>query len=920
MPELSPSTTAAKHASLPQLGLNDLSVPHRSYRQLLIEGPRDVAFCPSLTSKQLRALQGSIKKAFSGEDLVRRLVVTVRAALLNKTVPQYAEIIGIKRNTLLRIEDKGFDPVRSLATSYHPFVADWRKRAQEQTPTAPFYRWAEHQLTKLLLRRDLGAPYGLLREWQLQVGSEEFTKRTGISSGLLWEYRATQKAFSLKELLDIGEKIHSPAASSDSCASAKEWDSSWVKRARQVYFHQSLKLKRSVSATRLHMAFAWAGINPTVSELARVFPGLSEDSRQRISRFEPIPPAAWQAIRGSEIFPQQIPPSELARIDQTMTQERHLHTRSLPSTRLAVRLMREQKLSTKTLAYLTGVHDDSRPRYGSETIRNLIFDGVAGQTVSWGALAAVLSRNQRELSQLLKLRADEWRDSYQRRTGQPLSPYSLYVKMWGEAPELQEDGAKPPKIDAGLHSKRTEAILRRALTIHTDPDPRVILNDLIQVVGPKRAIARLATSTPRLQSILQGEAVPPWNEYRGWLQAAGIFELPTHEVGWRELCGATLQNSTLTTYGKIQHRIIQTLVFDRFNNKSDFCCAGGVAPGPVLRLFRILEEQGELNANYFERLLSIGGLAPGDPRQKPIKSILTHKDFSTALVEWFNTGLQDVPSPQQALVTHLFSSCEQVSLDDLRPLTTPAHELLDYKYTSLKPKQGATSEENSPASNPLQSTQSSRRSSLFKLEVVKALSFVMHTFPGVTLKEISTAIQRVKASQLNANPETVILSTWVPRFETPSKRRLVEAGIHDASPKVTSHLPTSARDALDRFAEKVRPLLRDNRGPLQSLFSPPDTQPPFAAPELHNLLRSTLATLLPHTNLMPSEAKQLSDALEKIFSLSGSPERSVRLAGTLIGATITAPARHGFSTKLTTLQAIDRLFTFFLEPEDSSAK
>jgi hypothetical protein len=876
-----------------------------------------VCFSPALTSKQLRALQGSIKDAFSKDDPVRRLVVTVRAALLNKTIPQYAEDLGIQANTLLRLEDKGFDPSSSVATSFHPFIADWRKRAQEQSPEALFFRWAEHQLTKLLLRDDIGTPLGLLREWQLQAGSKTFTEITGLASGDIWQYRATKKAFSLKELLDIGEKIHSAASSGDSSASPIEWDDSWVKRARQVYFHQSLKLKRPVSVTRLHMAFAWAGITPTACELGRVFPALSEDNRQRISRFEPIPPAAWQAIRQSEILVQRIPPSELVRLDQAVAQEAHLHTRSSSSTRLAVRLMREQKLSTKTLAHLTGIHDDARPRYGSEMIRNLIFEGVAGQTVSWGALAAVLSRNPRELSQLLKLRADEWKKSYQRRTGQPLSPYSLYTRMWGEAPELQEDVAKPPKLDAGLHSEKTEAILRRALTLHTDPDPRVILKDLLQIVGLKRAIGRLATSAPRLQSILNGEAVPPWIEYRGWLRAAGIAELPAHEVGWRELCGTTLHSPKLTPNGKIQYRIIQTLVFDRFSHKSDFCRAGGEDRAPGLRLLKTLKEQGELSPTHFDRLLSIGGLAPGDPRQKPIKNTLTHKDFSTALVQWLNTGLQDIPAPQQALVTHLFSSCEQVSLDDLRPLTTPARELLECKYTRLNRNESSTSGATSPPSEPLQRALDSQRSSNTQPQIVEALTVIMRAFPGVTLREISTAIQRVKASLLNANPETVILNGWVPRFEKPSERRLVEAGVKDAAPKVTLHLPTGARDALERFAETVRPLIRADRDPLQALFPPLDTQPPLAAPALHDLLRSTLSTLLPHTNLMPSEAKQLSDAVEKIFSLSTSPERSARLAGSFIGATITAPARHGSSTKLTTLQALERLFTFFLEPENT---
>jgi hypothetical protein len=80
-----------------------------------------------------------MKDAFGKEDPVRRLIVTVRAALLNKTVPQYAAELGIQSNTLSRFEAKGFEPSSSVVTSFYPFIADWRKRAQEPNPEAFFF-------------------------------------------------------------------------------------------------------------------------------------------------------------------------------------------------------------------------------------------------------------------------------------------------------------------------------------------------------------------------------------------------------------------------------------------------------------------------------------------------------------------------------------------------------------------------------------------------------------------------------------------------------------------------------------------------------------------------------------------------------------------------------------------------------------
>lgn len=912
MPEPSPSASHRIHPPLPQIGLHDLSVPHRSYEQMLRGGPAEVVFPSALTPRQLRALRCSVTEAFADQDPVRRLIVTVRAALLNKTVPQYAEILGIRPNTLSRIEDNGFDPARSVATAYHPFIADWRKRAQEKTPLSPFFRWAEHRLTKLLLQRDFGTPVGLLREWQLQVGSETFTKKTGIASGEFWQYRSLEKAFTFGELIHIGRKIH-PAPGSSS--SPKRWDAPWVKRTRQIYFHQALKLNRPVSIARLHMALEWAGISPTVSGLGQAFPKLSEETRQRIIRFEPIPLSAWRTIQRSEVFSKHLPPSELQRIDQAMQRESRYRTPRLESTKLAVKIIREQKLSTKTLARMTGVHDDARPRHGAETIRNLIFEGVAGNTVPWGALAAVLSRDTKEFSRLLTLRANEWQQSYHRRTGQHLSPSSLYLRMWGEPPAKQDNIGESPKLEAGLHSRRTQAILRRSLLLHTDPDPRLVLHELLSLTGAREAIRRVASSLPRMYGIIRGDVVPSFHEYRRFLQTGGITELPLHEIGWRELRGSSRTEPNLTQYGAVQHRIIQMLISERFASRQDFLLAARVNPKTETHTFNLLRQRGELPVVLFDRLLAIGGCPEGQPRRQTIDRILQEKDYPAAISKWFDSGLHDLLPRAREAVINLFASREDISLDDLRPFTTSAQELLDYRHLlSLEQKLGPPTESPTPAYSTERPV--SLRQVGFKKELwVDGVVVVMRAFPGVTLSEISSSLKSFHISLLKSNLQTLIPSRWTPRFESVSDRRLVEAGVIDTPPKKTSHLPEDARRALEFFKTNLQPHLREGQGILQTLFPSVDTPPPFDVASLRELLQTTLSVLLPHTNLTRSEAMQLSQAVGKSFALTRTPEGSARLIGRLINTNLAPSATTTSTTTLTTFEALERLLSFFAAPE-----
>ena len=853
--------------------------PRSAYQALLASKPNQLPEYLELPNRRRPALEKALAFAFSDHDPVRQLIIFVRAYVLRKSGPEYAQEVGLKSNSYSQLEARGFDPNRSVASSFGCFLRDWEKRAEETPQAASFFRWAQQRLERLLVGPELGTPLGFLLARQNRAGKKNFADATGLKPETLSTYRSLNKNITFAELVGVIEALSMVPKPQRSAAF---WDSPLVKDARRVFFHQSLQLGRPASAIKVHMLLTWGGVQVTSPGLRRQIPLLTDGEAGKIVRFEFISSATWEKLREVKGLVKLVSASFVASIDEAIKREGAARVVCATSTILAVDLMRAQRLSNKHIARIAGIYDPKRSREGTALVRTAIFDKVASPLVPWGALAALLSRDMESFQKLVSSREAEFSSEYRRRSGHPIGTATLAKKIWGEVDAL---ATHPPEALEGLNSAHTKSILTRFLRPFVSGVPSATIGAMVEVRGLLPMWRRAHSSPERFSGIMSEKVVPSYPEYVRLLRAGYVKVNHLHEVGWRHAFGAYVRNHEGgDLFGAMQRRVLKTLLSEAYESRSDALTKGKRAPSTFAPWFQALDKQGSVPRAVWNRMLDLIGVVPGSGRRSTVDSLLTIKEYPAAIREWFVKGMGGLTDAEQRDVAHLMQVGPQIHPKCLFGVAESGGELLEIVHGL---KDGSIT-----------------AMSLSRKRTLRGVLTVMKMFPGATLDDVREVFDKEGKIVRIWAESTTVPASWVPRFDNYSDKMLIEQGILEA--RTTQNFVPSG---IFQLRTRLQRALGDDveRSSFLAVLYPPERGAIRGdSDQLVEIVRQLLNHASGFINLDNAQKKQLFDTFKE--SMSGAPTfLDARLK---IGAFLSTLGGSPERKTLSAHEALDRLLTF----------
>jgi hypothetical protein len=832
-------------------------LPYSVYKSLISrDEPPQVPSGLGLTEKRRSALNDSLSAAYATKDPAKRLMVLVRAYCLHQSIPEYAITIGLRPNSLLRLEQRGFIPGASVATSFSPLIQDWQNRAKVSPPSAPFFSWAQRELCKAVLRDEYTAPLGPILEWQLRTGSRHFQEKTGLAPHSLSSWRTQHKNISFRDLLEVASKLGFTGAAS---GLQKEWDATWAKRARRSFFHHSMKLDRSPSATATHIVLGWAGLPNAQPALRVAVPGVSHEDANRLARFQPISLKSWKAIRKHPTVQASVPCSALERLEQQVKAENSARETRAPSATMAIKKMRELRLSTKIFSKMIGAHDPSRPKWGTDLVRRVIFEGLASDTLPWGVVAATLASNRAEFSRLLEARAGELNAEYHRRTGRDLTPASLFRKIWSVPPAPDRTA-----LEYGLSSCVADNAVRHMIVPLKSPSVQQAVHTLVTIRGLIHIWKKAGISPTRLDALATGSVTPSWPEYCAILQAAHIVPSSLHELAWRDQFGKNaLPTTSHSELGNIQNRIIRTLVSQEARSNKEFVTAKKGHHTTEARYFRDLSAEGSLSSIHMRRLLKLAGVTDGTALLSPVNPILFEKSYPKAIARWIQSGAPGVDGSTHSRVVRLISSSRNFSSNNLWEVAASGERLLELRHFLL-----------SASKHP------DKIPEVFPTH--DAVLRILRLFPGATVQDVVEAVEAQREHLSGLNTYTEIPQEKPLRIENYADRLLAERGIISAQQVNTEALPPQGQQAVAKFKQLFHRPLAPGENILEALFPERGTQPLIAPAILQRELPIFLGQILRHLSVSSPDAANIVAASQRLWLATPFPAETIHLVADVI--------------------------------------
>ena len=875
--------TVPPREALPVSDILKQPLPHGAYNKLLASKPTTLPEDIVLPQRRRPALEKALVSAFDQEDPVRQLVIFVRAYALFKSVPEYAQEIGLKPHSLLQMEDRGFNPARSIAPTYGAFLRDWERRAEADPKAAAFFRWAQQRLERLLVGRELGTPLGLVVAWQIRMGSSAFAALSGLTPVGLSSYRSFHKNLTFSDLIRIGESLRfNPAGHRNETT----YNAEWMKDVRRVFFHNSMKLKRAPSATKVNMVLTWAGVETTEVGLRSAVPHLTERETATLVRFDPVSPIVWGKIRDVSEVTTRVPVDILAGIEAAIAREARLRGRAPESSRLAVSLMRAHQFSTKTVARFLGIYEGGKPREGTALVRGAVFEKIRSDNAPWGVVAALISKDFPTFERLLTLRAQELSDQYLRKTGHPLKPTALYKRIWGE--ELPVAGGDA-SLSNGITCGKVDAALHRLIAPYILGSPDSVLSAIVRLRGLLPVWTKAASSDDRLAALMSKQVVPSYPEYLRILKAARITPNVLHEIGWRNALGNHIRaHGPSSPFGLIQRRILKTLMFSESENRGEFLQKSERNRGTDAAWFQTLDVRGEVPAVVMKRFLAMSAVEEKGTGMVLLQSLLAEKDYPQAIRKWFRAGMEGLLDAEKRDVAHLLQVGPNLCHEKLFSASLTGMDLLTLSH---RLKGGNVS----PMPFSWKRT-------------VQGVLTIMKLFPGVTLDEIREVFSKDGKVLWALNRPTTIPATWIPQFEQRGDRLLRERGILDASDRTTHFLP----NAVKVWRSRAVPLLGSSAIESPSLFSVLFPENALLlrgdSAELYRILCGLLKEGGPFLNLDAETRTELLLTFKEIWAVDPNPAT----CRVMVGSSLASRQKESPQNVLSVGEALDRLLTFLV--------
>jgi hypothetical protein len=853
---------------------------HSTYQNILRSKPEKLPESLTLTNRRRIAFEGALAHAFSQPDPVRQLVVFVRVYALRMTAPEYAHEIGLKAHSYTQLEARGFDPRRSVASSFGCFLRDWERRAQAHPESAVFFRWAQHRLEQLLVGQELGTPRGFFLKCQNRVGSRAFAEATGLTPKILSDYRTFNKNIPFSEMLGVIDALSGPIRPA---RDGVHWDSPLVVDARRIFFHHSLQLGRPASAAKVHMLLVWVNLPCIGPDLHREVPTITDREAGKIARFEPVSAEMWAKIQRLECVVDRVPKRFLEGVTETIEREARTRSAADPSVALAVQLMRSQRLSTKVIARVSGLHDSGQIREGTDAVRNAIFHKAASARLTWGPIAAVISRDIKEFQQMISLREQELAHEYLRRSGHKIGTEALAKKIWGGDTRAEKIGEvnKQRVLDNRTH----EALIR-----FSRPFFLGVPSATIRAMGEARGLLpiwRSAQSGPdRLASIVSGEVIPTYPEYERYLRAGRVIPNDAHAIGWRHAFGAkVLAQGGGTAFGVVQRRVLKTLLYEESESRGEALAKRELNRLAAAQWFQALDSKGEVPLVVVKRLVGFLGVPSGSPRHRAIESILSTKSYSTAIREWLKRDMEGLTSAEKRDVLHLMQVGPRIRPENIFTVDQPEVDLLAVVHGF---KGGSI------ATMPL----SWKRT-------VRGVHSILKMFPGATLDDVRDVFAEDGKIVRMFSDETSIPSTWDPQFENYADKALKERGILDKDYRPARIIPIGVQGGRASLHDVIGH--DSDRGSLLKVLFPPDRD---ALRGESRALVVALRHLIMHgagaINLDAVQKNQLIQAFKESLAVSPSLEECRRK----VGSSLAGLGGKNRGANLDVYQALDRFLTF----------
>ena len=448
---------------------------------------------------------------------------------------------------------------------------------------------------------------------------------------------------------------------------------------------------------------------------------------------------------------------------------------------------------------------------------------------------------------------------------------------------MSAQGASP--VSETPLSAQAEAMLKTFLRPYVLGVPSATLRAVVEVRGLLPVWRRARSSADRFAAIMSEAVVPSFPEYARIVRAGGVKVNDLHELGWRHAFGMQLRShGNGPAFGVTQQCVLKTVLYEKHESRSEALVQANRRPTTAASWFQALDKQGYVPRTVVNRMLDLAGVTPGTSRRLAIDSLLTLKEYPSAIRDWLGKGMGGLTEAERRDVAHLMQVGPLITSEHLFNVAERGAELLAISHGL---KEGSIA-----------------AMALSRKRTIRGTLIIMKMFPGATLDDVREVFDKDGKTIRVLAEDTTIPVTWKPHFESYSEKLLVERGIIEQT-SGSNFLPTG----IVYLRNRLRGLLGDDvdRSSFLTVLYPADRDTARGdSDRLIAVVRQLLNTCSGYINLDDRQKKQLFDTFKETLK-SGPTFLDARLK---IGASLGALGERQGRTVLSTREALGRLLTF----------
>ena len=608
------------------------------------------------SQRGLSALNRTLEKSWNESDPAGWLITRVRCEILKLPPREYALQAGLVTLSTLRGLERG--RCRGHGSAYNPhtmssLLKEWSAFAARAADPSVVGAIAEakQELLKLITPAHLKGVYRVLGQLRVELGPDEFERRSGINYKTMWARSKNDQMFKPGELIDLARRLgvvdeRMTPLELRSHPKMQELINGWLEGCAMR--------GRPHVVSQLHVLLSIAGMPLDRQTLGRATSSkLQTYTIIDLSHYNLVP---WKKVAG--VFDTLVGKGILQAAEVAAIRD---DWKAAWSARPAtfedklVRLAEKRGIRTRDMADALELRKPTVFKPVLPVFRALKY-AEASTAAPSGVLAALVARNRHELSRLLDQKRGEIRAAWRREGSLVTSPVAVERHLWSIGiEELPFPKRDVQRLEWGLSTPLTdEQVLAEISKIAEERSAHAVrrlkqqssfetISDTFKTLIGKQSQTKLAVALKSSQgmigSIAAGDEVPNLPRLREFLDAAGVPLSSSLRASWHEEKAKLL----MTTHVSALERVLEAHLAAHASTKTEMFGGRPADKIEVSRDLSRISDTGVLLPRALPGVLRLFAIKPSSELGRFVKLVAEEGAIEGAIRRWLKSHPETEP-------------------------------------------------------------------------------------------------------------------------------------------------------------------------------------------------------------------------------------------------------------------------------------